>query len=233
MRLAILIVVGVALIGAGAACAVTPFPRPSHTEQQSQTYQHAISAIEFNVDSGDLRLTAGKATGPSDITVGRRLGWTHTRPRITEEWQGDTLRITSTCPESACYTDYTVTVPSNVRIKADTAAGDIRVMGASGALTLHSGAGDISATSLGSPNVDATTNAGDITVRLAVIPATVSARSAAGDVEVSVPDAGPEGYRVQASTSAGDNRVGVTANAASTHTVVATSNAGDITVRYA
>jgi DUF4097 and DUF4098 domain-containing protein YvlB len=230
MRLAILIVVGVAFIGAGAACAVTGFPRANQTEQQSQTYHHTISAIEFNVDSGDLRLSTSDA---SDISVTRRLGWTHTRPSITEEWQGDTLRISTTCQESACYTDYTVTLPSNVRIKADTSAGDIRVMGASGAVTLHSGAGDISATSLGSPDVDATTNAGDITVRLTVVPATVSARSAAGDVEVSVPDAGPEGYRVQASTGAGDNRVAVTANAASTHTVVATSNAGDITVRYA
>jgi hypothetical protein len=127
-----------------------------------------------------------------------------------------------------------------------TTAGTIQASQMSGNLTLHTRAGEVVGIDLGripasgdagdskpdGPIVEARTSAGDIKLTFAVQPRKVTARTAAGDVEVMVPPG--SGYRIEADTQAGEQHVDPSLESrGSDRTIVVTSSAGDVTVRPA
>lgn len=218
-------------------------------ETRSQTYTQAVDRIELNLAAGHITVVAGQS---GQVAVERRLQWKRSKPTTSEEWSGDALRITATCPGDGedCAVDYTVRVPAGVAVSAQTGAGDMSVRDLTGQVRLDSGsghvtvdnttgdlsvvtaAGDITGSGLRSASTSVETEAGHVTLRFAAAPTTVRSISAAGDVAISVPQ-GTEGYLVRAETKAGDREVRVREDSSSTHTISASTESGHVTVGYA
>ena len=163
-----------------------------------------------------------------------------------------TLRLSSSCPAfftSQCAVRYEVSVPPDVRVRADssagdvvaedlvtdqavaleTSAGDVSATGVNApSVRLHSSAGDVVGRGLGSERVDASSSAGDVRVSLLVPPLALDADSSAGDVELVVPD---EVYRLDADTTAGDvDTREVRVDRDSRRSIRARSSAGDVRI---
>jgi Uncharacterized conserved protein len=104
------------------------------------------------------------------------------------------------------------------------------VTGARNDLILQTTTGDIVATDISSPSVDASTAAGDIRLSYDDAPVSVSARTRTGDISIVVPP-GPS-YRVEAATRTGDQRITVRQNLVADRTISARTTTGDIDIRY-
>lgn len=218
------------------------------TETQDQTYTQQVDRVVIDVGTGDISI------GPGDrgVAVHRRLVWSWSKPRITETWQGQTLRIATRCPAVSlgpgCGVDYTLRVPPDVTVVARSTTGDVAIQGVRGDLTLSTSTGDIkvtdavgalsAATSTG--NVDATgilssrvharAATGDVSLRFSRQPDEVVATTNTGDVRVVVPAGGT--YKVQASTGTGRATVGIAQDPASPRAITARAGTGDIHVTH-
>jgi len=222
----------------------------AHSDSQHQAYQHQVDRVELDLDSGDIQLSPGSA---GQVVVQRDLHWDSTRPTVSEKWNGNTLQISSQCASSEhnCATNYQLELPQDVPVVGKTRAGNITSRGIHGsqdlesdagdlsveetraALTLRTNAGKVTGTGLGSTQVDAFSDAGNVSLTLTAVPDSVSAKSNAGDVEVLVPRAGSAGYSVQAGTDAGTKSVTVDVSAASPHKIVVNGTSGNVKVGYA
>lgn len=221
--------------------------RAKQRETQQQTYDHAVTRVEFKLDSGTIEVKPG-ADGKVGIT--RNLEWTSAKPEFREEWNGDVLRITATCPGDNCSTGYTVTVPASVAVQAETGAGDVTTQDISGDLRLETRAGDVGATNpsaalwaraksgtltftgVKSVKSEFSTDSGDINAQFAVAPQMVAATTGSGDITVTVPR-DDTAYAVETEKKTGNEEVGVTKDAGSTRKISAKVRVGDITVKYA
>jgi len=221
----------------------------AHQESQQQKYQHAVSRVTIDLDSGDITLHTGSG---GQVSVQRSLKWDSTKPTVTEGWTGDTLAITARCAsgEHSCAADYQVDLPADVTVVAKTNAGnvttrgihggqelrsdagDLTVKDSGGALTLHTNNGRVTGTGLAAAQVDAGTDAGDVNLTLTTVPDSLTAKSSAGDIDLLVPKT-DGGYAVQAGTNAGAKRVLVDTSGSSKRRIVATTDSGDVQVRYA
>ncbi|MFE2107295.1 DUF4097 family beta strand repeat-containing protein [Kitasatospora sp. NPDC059463] len=240
-------VTGTAVIVAGAALAGCSGLASTQTETQQVSFDHQIERIEFHLDSGGITLTPGDQ---GRVGIDRKLTWTEDRPSFTEEWQGNVLKITSTCDGRHCSADYTVRVPAAVAVKAfteagtinaqaiqgdqelQTGAGDIKVSDAAGRLSATTKAGNITAGGLSSGVASADTQSGNLNLGFAKAPSQVTARSQAGNVKVTVPRDGQQ-YKVEADTKAGRKDVDVAQAPAGPGTITVHSDAGDVSVHSA
>lgn len=219
-------------------------------DTEQQTYRAMVADIAVELDMGDLIVVPG---GVHYISVTRRITWSYQRPHFTEQWDGHTLRISTDCgfwPLTGphCGVTYTLAVPADVAVRARTSTGDIvisdihgglhlttttgdiRVTGVDGPLQLHTSTGDITAMDITSPNVEASTDTGDIDLRLAAAPYDISAHTTLGDVSIVVPEG--EAYRVDADTGIGDERITVQRSETGRRPIVARSTTGNIDIRY-
>jgi len=217
------------------------------TEQQSQTYQKQINRIEFELDAGNITLSPGDS---SSVHVARTLHWRTTKPTIKEDFSGQTMRVTLTCPQQdGCSVDFTIELPAAVAVQVHTQAGDVKITDITGALDVTNASGDISVNNavgavritgdsgqvngagLHSPTFTAQTNSGDIKVAFSDAPQTVDAKTQSGDVSVTVPRSS-DNYRAQADTNSGRRTVSVDVNSSSSRSVTAKTDAGDVTIKY-
>ena len=216
----------------------------TNIEQQNQTYQGNITKIDVTVDAGDLVVTAGSG---SEVNVHRVLQWDQTKPTISEQVEGTTLRISQTCPHAQrCGTDYRLTVPTSVAVQAHLAAGNTTITGIAGNVDLVGESGQVSLTNLGgsihvqetsgtvfgtglgSTATDVHSASGSISLAFAVAPTTIEATAESGDVTVRVP--GSDRYRVQAQTASGTQRISVNQDSAAERSITARTSSGNITV---
>jgi hypothetical protein len=169
------------------------------TEHQQKSYEQPIAKLVLDSDSGDVAVSSGP-DGRADVQ--RTLRWTTTKPEITEQVDGDTLKITARCPNQhggRCEVDFTIVLPAAAAVDATLRAGDIDVADLAGDQQLTSSA--------------------------------VDARSSTGDVEVLVPHDGQQ-YSVRASTSAGSRTVQVADDPAAARQITAQTSAGAVTIGY-
>ncbi|WP_162641981.1 DUF4097 domain-containing protein [Streptosporangium sp. 'caverna'] len=211
-----------ALAVLGVALAVwAEVTRPSTAYETVTRPPHSLTSSKVVVDTigpVDISIVAG-ATGRLSMTRG--LLWTGDRPRVTEEWEGDTLRIGVTCPGNGheggtvCRADYTLTLPAATDVEARSPEGLVTATGVSGDLRLSTTYGDVvvddargtlwarteqgsvTGNNLRSAEADVEIGGGNATLRFAGPPDSVRAVvRTAGDVEVTVPPG--DGYRVEA-----------------------------------
>jgi hypothetical protein len=185
--------------------------RPPHSLTSSKVVVDATGPVNISIVAG--------VTG--QLSMMRGLLWTGDRPGVTEEWEGDTLRIGVTClgkgseGETVCQADYTLTLPAATDVEARTPGGLVTATGVSGDLRLSTTYGDVvvddargtlwarteqgsvTGNNLRSAEADVEIGAGTATLRFAGPPDSVRAVvRTAGDVEVTVPTG--DGYRVEA-----------------------------------
>jgi hypothetical protein len=171
------------------------------------------SQLALEVAQGDVNVVV--LTGDAgQIVIERRLRWSQGRPSVREDWDGRTLRLSASCGgvdrmnPPVCRADYTLFVPDEVDVTANTAdgllmvdgahgdlrmtsvSGDMDINGTSGSLYARSGSGDVRARSLYGGHADVEIGTGRLSLGFREPPTNVRAVvRTRGDVSVSVPDA--------------------------------------------
>lgn len=236
----VILVCGVAVV----LCAVA-----HRCEEQQQVYHRTVTRIVVEGRVGGLTIVPG----PDDtVTVRRTLVWSWVKPTSHETWDGQTLRLRPDCGFAIvgddCRVGYRLSVPAAVVVEATSGFGGITVDGVLGELTLRTGTGSIVATNTGgplsaaseggriratnvmSPHIRLSTGSGDVDLVCAAAPTHVTARSAGGDVSVTVPRG--DSYLVTAGADDGDVAVSVLREPTSGRSITARTGTGDVTIRY-
>ena len=162
----------------------------------------------LDVDNSNGPVTITGAAEREQITVTARIS---DGLRETEERQtlvDGVLELRASCPligSEWCSVRYTIEVPADIEVRADTDNGRLRVSGVDGPvhldtdngsvevadvtgnLTIGSNNGSITASRLTSDTVVAETDNGSLTIELLETPTSVEARSDNGSVEVVLP----------------------------------------------
>jgi hypothetical protein len=190
------------------------------------------TAVPFELPA--LKVTTGGAVSvdinpgpPGTLLIDRNTRWTTTeKPKITEEWDGRTLRLDIRCEDSGergdsfCESEYTLFVPPETDVEAGTTIGDLTISDLVGGVRLttvsgsvradrlpgpvwaRSGSGNLWASSLSGGRADLESGSGDVHIDFMDDPVEVRAVArAAGDVDVLVPvgsyDVTAEGRRME------------------------------------
>lgn len=207
-----------------------------------------VERLVVTSNDGNLSVTGADR---EDVRVVAHLEHGIRRTRLRIEREGDTLRVSSTCPPfpGHCGADYTIEVPRDLRVVARLGNGDVtardlgapaelssgngnvRASGITGDARLDSGNGDVTGTGLRSDLVDATSRNGNVSVELLSAPDMVNARSSNGNVDVAVPDDG-EPYALDISTANGTRTGDIRTDPDSSRQLRISSRNGDVAVRY-
>ena len=243
-----LVAVGVVLLGARAAVgAATLTDDHGHASYPFTGNQLVIAG---NGSTSSLHVTAGQ---PGRIEVDRVVFHDIQRPPVTQAMDGNRLQLGIRCPNFIvvrCEARYDLKIPSGVNLQIRNLDGDIRVsgitgtmdlrsdsgaislQGGSGNVRLHSNDGSIRATGVAATNVDASSDSGAVSVALAVVPQSLTARSNDGAIRLQVP-AGPTTYRVEARSNDGRVTVNVPSDDSSPRRIVAINDSASVTISRA
>jgi hypothetical protein len=208
-----------------------------------------VRRVVVVIDAGAVEIQGGdRAT----VTGTRHVNSGFARPHLDESVVGDTLWIRSGCGgfhmvSTWCGVSYTLDVPRAVSVEARSSAGNVTVAGVDGdvearseagvvrvtdvggSVEAHSSAGRIEGSGLRGPVARAETSAGRVTLSFAAAPSEVTARSAAGNVEIEVPADGIA-YRVEAHSTVSAAEVTVPLDPRSDRTIEARTSAGRVVV---
>lgn len=227
-------------------------------EQNRETdmaeYGEAITSLQFDVDSGDLKVTTGEKT-----SVKRTIHYGDELPGPTSRVEDGTLVLTS-CELRNCSIDYEVVVPegttvngqldsgtaeiggvADVNLQASSGdvqlrdvdgavnltvdSGTIDVDGVDGTATLAASSGDISARNIaGATQVD--NDSGTVTVSLTK-PESVRVQASSGDIDVTVPQGS---YAVTTDTDSGNVSNDLGGSTSGTYQIDLHADSGNITV---
>ncbi|MGW4402863.1 DUF4097 family beta strand repeat-containing protein [Nonomuraea sp. NPDC004702] len=187
-------------------------------ETRARTVPFALDTLKVTTGSGEVNVEI--VPGPAgELTISRSVNWTSIdRPVITEDWNGDTLRLDIRCgtaprPDGpVCRADYTLLVPFETGVEARTTVGDlgvhsvvgavrlttvsgnVRAEGVTGEVWARSGSGSVFGDAMLGSQADVETGSGDVRLDFANPPLTVRAVArATGDVDLRLP---PETYDV-------------------------------------
>jgi len=224
---------------------------PIETERQQASYTQPLTRIVFtDFEASDITVEGSAGT---TIEIIRELRWTGSKPRHTESWEGQTLRVSHNCGDAdddECSIAYRVRLPESVEVHAETSSGDVTVAGLTapvgletvsghvtltalkGRVTVKTTSGDVSTSDLASAQAAVTTTSGNATLEFSVAPRALSVHTTSGDARVVVPsDRQP--YRLSVRTVSGDQRVNVDASQSADRSIDAESTSGDVTIGYA
>ncbi len=171
--------------------------------QSEQTFteelDRPVSALDVDVDSGDVRVVAWDGVG---VVVERRERWSLARPEASETVVDGTLRVRAGCPGalSWCDVSYVLRVPPGIgvrarsgsgdlvlrdvgEVRAETGSGDLVLSSGTGAADVRSGSGDVTVAGLDADRLLARTGSGDVTIGRSAA-GTVTARTGSGDVRL-------------------------------------------------
>jgi Putative adhesin len=203
---------------------------PTASTQIGGAYQldPAVTTLRVNADAATVNLTAQE--GAAAISVTEQVHGATT----TKAVNGTNAVLTSRCPEginfgNSCRVDYTVTVPAQVTVDIEGAAGDITLTGPLTNATVNTSAARITGTNLGAGTIQATTNAGQVDLTFATAPASVQVKTDAGQVTLTVP--GADKYNVAVNTTIGTQDVSVDKDPSSTHRIAVTATIGAVTIK--
>ncbi|MEV0843927.1 DUF4097 family beta strand repeat-containing protein [Actinocatenispora sera] len=234
---AALLVAGVALTGCDMNVGLS-----GDSTHSARSFDLSGDAVTVLVDN-DVTLVRGRA---GTVQVQRWLTG-KARDRATWRLHGDELRVTAPCVgvNLNCEAKYQVAVPPGVKVSLSTTYGDVVANGLGNDLNVVSEHGDLSLTKLsgqirastdygnvtarrlGSGDVMAESDSGDISLGFADAPTRVAARSSYGNILLTVPDSA---YHVTTGTKYGEVNSQLTDNDSAKRTLVATTDNGDVTI---
>lgn len=205
------LLLGAAVLSVG-CLAYVALDRPGDAESVRTASVAGVREIVVEVDAGPITL-AGTPGTTVDIRTTLHGSATGT-PRADHQLVDGVLTVRASCAGMplGCHVDEELTVPAGIPVRAETAAGTIE------------------ASRLDVPRLDVTTSAGSVSAGFSTAPQDVRVRTATGNVDLQLPDAG---YRIDAGTALGERRVAVRHDPASPRSVVVETAAGAVTVRPA
>lgn len=225
----------------------------------SGTEKVKITEILVTPGSGDLTVRTGAV---ADVEIKRVIRYRTGDPEESNyRIEGSTLILDSDCGRR-CFIDFDILAPTGVAVRGEIGSGDVAltavaevdltvgagnvtVSGASGAVRVKTGAGDIGLSripasvtaitssgnidgrDLGGGKVQAETGAGDVTLALAT-PGSVQVNTSSGSVNLAVP-AGR--YRVLTETDPESARVDVPDDPTASAVLEVRASSGDVIIR--
>lgn len=211
-----------------------------------------VRVIDVHAETGGTISVVGEegAEGVSlDMVLSRGLE----APSHTEVVDGDRLVVRSRCfpvLNSFCQVDYTIRVPRDVAVRADSGGGNVRVSGVRGDLDLTASGGDLSVQDVRAEHmrldssggdivvaassadvIDASGSGGGVDLSLSAPPTSVNVNSSGGDIVIEVPNTS-DAYRVSLDSSGGEALTRVRTDPASSRVIRASASGGDVVVRY-
>lgn len=220
-----------ALVGFGALSLVIGFFEVR--QEDSRVLDGTVRALDVSTDVGDVAVRAGAAGTPVTVNTVRR--WSVGEPTVTARVDGGTAELRGRCAPGflssvgRCDVAFTVTVPPGTTVRISTSTGDVTVRGGVGTVAARTSSGDVRLADLAGVSSEVSTAAGDVAIGYVTPPQSVRARTAAGDVEVRLPDDGTA-YRVTTDVAVGDPTVSVPQDPRATRVVDVQTAAGDILV---
>ena len=213
------------------------------------TITERVDTLELDVAAGGVDVIGSDR---DDIAIEwQERTWMFGDATLTHHVTGSTLHVVGECGGlnvfGGCATDVVVRVPAGVDVVAQSDAGAVTVAGIdgtteaqssagrvhiedqSGDLVAHSDAGPVTVDGLMANRATVTSAAGGVTIDVAAPVTELVADSAAGTVQITVPDDG-QAYAVEASTDTGSTTIDVPTDPSSNRTIRATSDAGSVTV---
>jgi Putative adhesin len=216
------------------------------------TYDAAdVSVLDVANSNGPVTIVG--AAERDEVTVTARIS---DGLRATGERQtlvDGVLELRASCPligSQWCEVKYTIEVPADIEVRADTDNGQLTVSGIAGAVDLDADNGAVEVSDLGgnltisadNSSIDATqltsdtlvveTDNGSVTVELLEPPSSVEVRSDNGSVDVVLPDT-EDAYALEVSTDNGDVSRDIRTNPESPRHILIDTDNGDAIVRYA
>jgi DUF4097 and DUF4098 domain-containing protein YvlB len=237
---------GAALIGL-AATACTTDGASADATVESKSFDFGGSSLTVKSGSADLALVAADVEG---VQVERRVSGRKVGGAVGAGWQleGGTLTLSLDCTGISvdCSAKYTVKVPRDVAVTAEsgkgrieaagftadfsakTGSGDVRLSDLHGAkLALEGGDGSIKGDGISARSVSVTSRNGNVDLGLAAVPDLVDVQSRDGNVELGLPESK---YAVRTAAKKGDVTVNVTRDDASGHSVAVRTRNGSIAI---
>jgi len=194
-------------------------------ETQRRTYELRGDAFAVEFDDPDIRIVPGHA---GELVVERSLAWSAGRPTVTEEWDGQRLRISAECPRvpigPRCDVEYTLRVPPGAALAARGGHGDLTIGDLDGRLSAQTTSGDIRSTNLRCAEVSLRTISGDVRARFTRPPDRVDATTTTGDIELGVPP--NVAYRLH--VDAAQRQLGIGHDATAPRTISARTERGSV-----
>jgi hypothetical protein len=204
----------------------------STDQQQTKTvsYQESspVQSLVVKGIVGDIQVIGGDGTS---VSVTEKHRFDKTEPVASHTVVNGTLTLSYTCGDSHCGVDYTVTVPAGTKVQVTDSTGDVRLSRLAGTVQATTGASQISADGLTSPQVQLTTTTGDITVGFTRAPSSVTANVITGDVQFTVPTSVK--YAVDAHADIGEVHVDVPQDPDGANKIYAKVGTGNVTVTNA
>ncbi|MEU4229825.1 DUF4097 family beta strand repeat-containing protein [Nonomuraea sp. NPDC026600] len=213
------------LITSGVLWSAFAYARPP-IETTSRSIPFKLSRLKVIVARGNVNVSIHPGEA-GELFLERSLRWSKQKPGVKEDWDEQrTLRLDVSCPgmdrpdAPLCQADYTLFVPEETDIEAQTAngsldvngifgdvrmtseSGELRVYETSGTVWARSGSGDVRGIGLSGGEADVETGSGHIDLSFDTAPTKVRAVvRTRGDVAMVVPDLG---YDVTASAKRAD-----------------------------
>jgi hypothetical protein len=200
-----------------------------HSFQTSASYAN-VRTLVVHSGAGDVTLTRAPAGTALVVKANETEGLFKPKVRSRQAHDG-ALTLTASCPgQLECSVHYSLAVPPDVAVRVSSGFGDINATNLTSATSIQLGttAGDIHATGLDAPTVKLSTGVGGVTAALTRPPRSLTAKTVAGPLRLTVPDTT---YAVHADAGVGhvsDQRLHV--DPAAPRTIDATSSLGDITI---
>jgi hypothetical protein len=219
------------------------------SETRTETFS-GISEIEFDVENSPIDVVAGGDEVVVDISVTTGI----LGGGADLEQVGGTLRIEQDCPGFfllgwGCRASFEVIAPADVSLSGSTSNGEITVVSLDGPVdvttsngavvldeissstTVRTSNGSITGTAMTSEDFRGTTSNGSVSLSFREAPASLTATSSNGSIEVLLPSDAPA-YAVSTSTSNGQVLTEVRTDPSAESTIDVRTSNGDITVSY-
>ncbi|WP_203660743.1 DUF4097 family beta strand repeat-containing protein [Actinocatenispora rupis] len=246
MRIRVAVVAGgLALAGMALAGCDANIGLDGATKHSSRGFTAPGDTLTLLVDN-DVKVVPGPA---GRITVNRWLTGKATQ-RPVWSLHDKTLTLSAPCTgvNLNCGSRYQVAVPAGTRLRVSTEYGevsargltagvevdahhgDVDLSGVSGPVRVSSAYGEVRGERLGSTDVLARSDNGDIRLAFRTVPKRVTLNSTFGDLSLTVPRSE---YRVTTHTKYGDVRSSVADTATSGRQLSASTDNGDVTVHTA
>ncbi|MFB4195438.1 DUF4097 family beta strand repeat-containing protein [Streptomyces carpaticus] len=218
------------------------------SDQRETVHPGDFDRVEVSA-SGPVTVRA--EPGAESVRARWELSWSLFEPRVVQEEDGGTLRLSVSCPGlpgRSCGSSVTLVVPRQaaVRVSASGAvqvngvAGGVEVAGEDGAVDVSDSPGpvwistrdgSVTGTAL-TGATDVSTRNGDVALRFGEAPPEVRAATRDGAVDLVLPEP-PEGYALHIDRREGAADVGLASRADSERTVTVSTRDGTVRVRPA
>ncbi|HWA76678.1 MAG TPA: DUF4097 family beta strand repeat-containing protein [Polyangiaceae bacterium] len=205
----------------GLTLAGCSFHEPNlHTEQLD--IRQVPSSLVVDVGAGDVWLR-GRHVETVFVTAKIDGPTNH----VGYELGDDSLTVFDDCNEEPCSVDLSLDVPENLALTLRTGSGDVSLTSLRGDISLRTGSGDVVGSDLAGLNFSAETGSGD--ARLELSPARrVHVQTGSGDVSLTVPSGA---YHLDVSTGSGDQALrGVSNDASAPDRIDVSTGSGDLKI---